>query len=321
MQQRLVLLLGAGLALASPARPTITAAPDVGLSRRQEGDGPGFFGYARVGDSWSAETCGQSMFFVSSSSYGACLPGTTVTNNIPKTCLEGSIIDYPVGKATCSGVSNACMTILIHSDLGDEAPTSMIFCHSTATEHSVYVKTTGSVPSSRSTTSSNDKSTSSSESTEPPPAPTEDPATETETSSRTSRTDAPPTSSSEPSDTGAPKNMAWVAGPVVGGVAGIAIIGLLVWIIILLRKRQHNKSHEGASTTGLHAPDMPKDGHSMELQYQHESTGTSTYKEPVEISTYKEPVEMSTYKEPAELHPQSFRPELYSPPTRQELQG
>ncbi|KAI9149963.1 hypothetical protein HJFPF1_09710 [Paramyrothecium foliicola] len=305
----------AGLALGSPAHPTITATAKLGSSRRQDENGPGFFGYAQEGSQWVIQTCGGSMVFVTSSSFAACQPASqTLPNNIPSTCLEGSIIEYPATRATCQGDTNACMTILIHSDPNDDSPTSMLFCHTTTGEHNVYAKTTESVVRSESTTSSSEvleSSTTGPQATsEPPTSPTTS-AGSTSVSTDPTQSGPPPASTSQDSNPSSPQNMAWIAGPVVGGIAGIVIIGLLIWII-KLRRRQKSMAYEVSSTTDLDPHHKSEAGHPLEL-HDH-------YK-PGELHTEREPVELHPYSLRAELHNASTRSELDCPRERLELQG
>jgi hypothetical protein len=82
------------------------------------------------------------------------------------------------------------------------------------------------------------------------------------------------------------QNLAWIAGPIVGGIAGIGIIALLVWIVLLLRKRrQAEQQGTSPAMDGSYAPEKGTP-----------STGTASFYVPgqerivsAELSAYEVP--------------------------------
>ncbi|CAG9990261.1 unnamed protein product [Clonostachys byssicola] len=187
--------------------PTITPPPNL-VHQRQEDEGANFFGYLPLSDGrYITETCEEGGIYYASSRWAACL---TNTADLWTGCTGASVFLAPIGTGTCPP-SMTCNSVLVYNNPTDATALSYVGCWSSSLTKTYYrqISTTASASS-------------------------EARAGSTSTSTSTSST-----VSSSPTETPAPRNLAWVAGPVVGGIAGIAIIALLVWIIVLLlRKRQ-----------------------------------------------------------------------------------
>ncbi|KAK7416403.1 hypothetical protein QQX98_005219 [Neonectria punicea] len=147
--------------------------------------------------------------------------------------------------------SNVCYSVFLYQSLDDETPHSLYACDSVSRDITLYAETTSSGESStsaesaaseESTTTSSDFSVASSTSTSTS-------STTDSSESSTVSSSSSSSSSNSDSDSGSSRDRAWIAGPVVGGIAGVVIIALLIWIATLLRKRRQQSSGQ-TSTPG-----------------------------------------------------------------------
>ncbi|CAH0057584.1 unnamed protein product [Clonostachys solani] len=179
---------------------------------------PNFIGYVSSTGSYVRITCMPELIYSSSGSYAACLNMSHTRTAIATTCVSGSMPVYPRSTVTCPETAPLCAWDYVNSDLKDEVPLTMVGCGTTSDPWDYYRETTSST-SLKSTSGRDDHSTLETVTTST--------SRETSLSSDTPSQDSP---STQP-------NLAWIAGPIVGGIAGIAIIVLLTWIVILLRRR------------------------------------------------------------------------------------
>lgn len=186
--------------------------------------------------------------------------------------------------------SNLCYSIFLYQSLDDETPHSLYGCDSVDGEYSLYAATT----------SSGEESTSSGTSTKTSTASTTESTIISSGASSTSTTGFPlPTGLSPGSDSDSDsdsksgsgsggRNLAWIAGPIVGGIAGIVIIVLLVWIAMLLRKRRADQ------------PVASNPPYQQAQYYQNEGQAYPGYLSPTQTQ----------YSPHGELHGHSVTPEL-----------
>lgn len=119
--------------------------------------------------------------------------------------------------SSTSSTRTICGYDNIYRSLGDPSPYRFYGCGSDTNTQLIFMKTTAG-PSSTST------------------LPESTSAAMTTTDAKQAETSSPP-----PPPTPEPQNLAWIAGPIIGGVAGIVIIGLLVWILRLRRKKNRSQ--------------------------------------------------------------------------------
>uniref|UniRef100_A0A8H7K9N7 Mid2 domain-containing protein n=1 Tax=Bionectria ochroleuca TaxID=29856 RepID=A0A8H7K9N7_BIOOC len=199
--------------------PTITSAPNF-VFQRQENEGPAFLGYQALKDGrYNTETCDGSSTYFTSSRWAACV---TDDADLYTGCANGSVVLVPTGNGTC-GPSKTCGSGLIYNNPTDATALSYVGCFSNTLRPTYYRQKRTSSTTITTTLATTMTSSALSEARAGPIS------TSTSTSS---------TASPSPTEKPAPQNLAWVAGPVVGGIAGLAIIALLVWIVLLLRKKQ-----------------------------------------------------------------------------------
>ncbi|KPM43473.1 hypothetical protein AK830_g3069 [Neonectria ditissima] len=240
---------------AHPDDPTITSSPSLELIQRQDDDdvGTNFIGYTSYFGRYIAQSCGSGSTVTSSSSWAACRPTEATTFIIATGCESESVLVAPNTEFPCG--LNVCYSIFLYQSLDDETPHSLYACDSVSRDITLYAETTGGEEpsaSAESTTSTEPTTTSSDSivvsSTDTSTSSTSDSG---ESSTASSSTGSGSSSGSD-SDSGSSRPPAWIAGPIVGGIAGVTIIALLIWIIVLLRKRRQHTSGHG-STPG-HPP-------------------------------------------------------------------
>ncbi|VUC29533.1 unnamed protein product [Clonostachys rosea] len=187
-------------------------------TRAPDNHAPNFIGYVSSTGSYVRITCMPELIYSSSGSWAACLNISHTRTAIATTCVSGSLAVYPRSTITCPETAPLCAWDYVNSDLQDEVPLTFIGCGTTSDPWDYYRETTTGA-SSQTTSGRDDSST-----------------LETVTTSTARETGSSPDT---PSQDSPPKqeNLAWIAGPIVGGIAGIAIIGLLSWIVVLLRRR------------------------------------------------------------------------------------
>jgi hypothetical protein len=143
------------------------------------------------------------------------------------------------------GTASVCMSLLVYGDTSDESPFTMHMCNERSMENNaayqtlpsdgvLAVETDGLLDE---PTSSGVRSSSAANTM----------ATSTSTSStRAANEDSLQSSSSSSdsdndSDSDSKRDSAWIAGPVVGVIVGIAILVLLGWGAVILRRRRRTR--------------------------------------------------------------------------------
>ncbi|OQE19519.1 hypothetical protein PENSTE_c015G01253 [Penicillium steckii] len=191
-------------------------------------------GFAQSGSSWSAVTCDDpSQTFVMSSTYGRCCTNTHLNCGFATSCIDtatttGATIFYggDAGPSVCAS-GNTCVFMEIYDYATTETPIFDIWCASDW-------------PSSASTIF---------RSTAPATTTTDSQTTTTATpgSSATSTTAAATTTASNANGGEKKESKAWIAGAVIGPVAGCAILGALgFW----LARRMRNKNEANQPSQG-----------------------------------------------------------------------
>ncbi|VUC21207.1 unnamed protein product [Clonostachys rosea] len=216
-----ILLFGA---TSQASAPTITPPPKY-VYQRQDNEKPNFVGYIPFGNGFDdTQTCAGGSTYYTWSRWAGC-----VTNeaDLYTACTNTSVILVPTGKGTCS-TSMTCGSGLIYDNPTDSTALAYIRCFSGTARPTYYrqkqsttIKTIYATTTTFETTSTTFETTSTSN-------------VYSGLGSDGNKTSFTFTVVSGPT---APQSLAWIAGPVVGGLAGIAIIALLAWIAIILRKR------------------------------------------------------------------------------------
>ncbi|CAH0043379.1 unnamed protein product [Clonostachys solani] len=211
-------------------QPLITEAPALATLYERDNEAPSFMGYLSDNTTFRETACARG-YYSSAGRNAGCV--TDNTRPVATGCTSATLVVYPNGdNATCTG-SYTCSYHTIFDNLDQKSTWSRWACFVSGNTNKVVVYRATTHVSSTSTTS--DISTTSDDST---------------TTGETTETGASATATSDPGSDGSSgggQSMAWVAGPVVGGVAGLAIIGLLVWVVLLLKRRSANKGVEAAA--------------------------------------------------------------------------
>ncbi|EPS44712.1 hypothetical protein H072_1292 [Dactylellina haptotyla CBS 200.50] len=239
--------------------PEITAPPNYNPNfvRRQEDIPSNFIGYTQFEGRWEPEFCGHGSTVLFSSSWAACDPTTEhAAAPLATTCFGESVLIAPNTEYRCRSV---CYTISIFQSVGDNAPHTAYACDSVSRDVSFYVTTP--VTSSSSlltipgTSTRETTSTTSSSSRSPRPVSSLSLSFSTtrlvtsQTQSRISQTQTTVTSTTssgnssgsdvnkDPDPTSTHLSPGVIAGVVIGSIAVVGIIGLLAWILVILRRR------------------------------------------------------------------------------------
>uniref|UniRef100_A0A8H7TS44 Epidermal growth factor receptor-like transmembrane-juxtamembrane segment domain-containing protein n=1 Tax=Bionectria ochroleuca TaxID=29856 RepID=A0A8H7TS44_BIOOC len=222
--------------------PMITAAPLIAR------DGPGqivgseVIGYASVDGSYSASSCPPGSILKWEGKYGGCVATSATEYAIWSSCEAESILVASKTKYQCG--ASVCYTALIFEDLDDKSPRSVYGCSAEPQQASLYIATTGrdatstSLISNTSTQASVRKTTTG----EVASTRTQNPASTASTSS--TETDVSDLNSGLGNSQSEDRDLRWIAGPIVGGIVGIVIIGLLIWFMLRRRRKRQ-------------APDVP----------------------------------------------------------------
>ncbi|CAH0032763.1 unnamed protein product [Clonostachys rhizophaga] len=171
---------------------------------------PDFIGWIRQGAGYEVAICEKGIF-TSSRYWAACID--TDQPALPTRCRDGSVLIFPTTTAICPTTAT-CRTDWLFNDPADTAARTMIGCV-TGTRTLYHYRTT-TVPT---VTSS---------------AVPESSRASASASASASTSSLPPATSPD---------LAWIAGPIVGGLAGITLIILLVWF--LMRRRNRYRNHPG----------------------------------------------------------------------------
>lgn len=185
------------------------------------------WGYWIVNASYTQElTCNPTEIFTTSSVWGGCYATTYVqsTSTLMYGCSEVSSLGSQVGGVT--SCDNSCITQTIYQTFPTIDPLTNYFCADAWDAFTVYRTIPVTTSSSSSSTSSSSSSTPSQTST-----PTSTSSTSSTTPSQT-QTSVPTPSSSK----------AWIAGPVIGVLALIALIAFVLWFLRRRRQRANNNA-------------------------------------------------------------------------------
>ncbi|VUC31290.1 unnamed protein product [Clonostachys rosea] len=192
---------------------------------------PDFIGWIRQGAGYEVAICEKGVF-TSSRYWAACVD--TDQPALPTRCRDGSVLIFPTTTAICASTAS-CRTDWFFDNPEDTAARTMIGCV-TGTRTLYHFRTT-TVPAA---TSSAMPASSGALTT----------ASTTASASASTSSLSPVTAGDMP-----PPNLAWIAGPIVGGLVGIALIILIVWF--LTRRRNRYKNH--AALPVPEAPDADAD--------------------------------------------------------------
>ncbi|CAI6099670.1 unnamed protein product [Clonostachys chloroleuca] len=187
-----------------------------------------------------------------------------------------SVVIYDATTATCPSSIPVCGTYMAYDSPDKTTGQTVIRCSDGKAVATFYRDTSTSSKAASTSSSSTTSSASSSFTTLV--------QTATVTVINTSSSpEQPSTTSPNPNPN---QNLAWIAGPIVGGIAGIGIIALLVWIILLLRKRK--QAEQQGTSPAINSSYAPGKGSP--------STGTASFYAPgqervvsAELSAYEVP--------------------------------
>ncbi|CAH0040541.1 unnamed protein product [Clonostachys solani] len=217
--------------------PMITAAPlivrdDAGQIVNSE-----IIGYASVDGSYTASSCPPGSILKWEGKYGGCVATAATEYVIWSSCEAESILVASKTKYQCG--ASQCYTALIFEDLDDKSPRSVYGCNAEPHQALLYMATTGTDVTSTSSTSNTSTQASSVKKTttgEVESTRTQNPASTASTSS--TETDVPDLNSGLGNSESKDRDLRWIAGPIVGGIAGIVIIGFLIWFILRRRRKR-----------------------------------------------------------------------------------
>ncbi|CAG9944761.1 unnamed protein product [Clonostachys rosea f. rosea IK726] len=266
-------------------QPLITEAPALATLYERDNEAPSFMGYVADNTTYKETACARG-YYSSAGRNAGCV--TDNTRPVATGCTSSTLVVYPNGdNATCTG-SYTCSYHTIFDNLDQKSTWSRWACFVSGNTNKVIVYRATTHVSSTSTTSeistTTDQSATTGESTE-------------SAASATATSDSGTDGSS-----GGSKSMAWVAGPVVGGVAGLAIIGLLVWVVLLLKRRNANKGVEAAPDPNYNN-NLPPGSNMSQMYPSPQVTPAAGYADPV--------------GEPYKYYPQGPPQSLYASPPPQ----
>ncbi|VUC38141.1 unnamed protein product [Clonostachys rosea] len=261
-------------------QPLITEAPALATLYERDNEAPSFMGYVSDNSTFRETACVRG-YYSSAGRNAGCV--TDNTRPVATGCTSATLVVYPNGdNATCTG-SYTCSYHTIFDNLDQKSTWSRWACFVSGNTNKVIVY--------RATTHVSSTTT--------------DISTTTDKSATTGSTTETGASSTATSDSGSDgssggQSMAWVAGPVVGGVAGLAIIGLLIWVVLLLKRRNANKGVEAAPDVTYNNNNMPPGSNMSQMYPSPQPTPASGYADPV--------------GEPYKYYPQGPPQSIYSPP-------
>ncbi|VUC22533.1 unnamed protein product [Clonostachys rosea] len=230
-----ILTLGLASAVMALPEPTITPPPQL-AAMELRADRPAFIGYMSKNETYSASSCGVG-YWTEIDNVGGCV--TQNGSPIPTACVNSSVMKFANGASGTCTSSMTCSYYSIFDNLDQQTTVSYYLCFpSQAAKRS---------PMYRATTTGKASTTSSTKSSSTVPSTTAD--------ATSSTTEIPTDSADSGSSSGGGQNLAWIAGPIIGGLAGLAIIGLLIWVVLLLKKRRNaNQGPEAPGETTQYQP-------------------------------------------------------------------
>ncbi|CAH0048141.1 unnamed protein product [Clonostachys solani] len=292
-----VLTLGLASAVMALPEPTITPPPQLAaMELRAENTSPAFIGYMSKNETYSASKCGVG-YWTQIDNVGGCV--TKDGNPIPTACVNSSVMKFANGASGTCTSSMTCSYYSIFDNLEQQTTLSYYLCFPSQSARRP--------PMFRATTTGKASTTSSTKSSSSIPS--------TIASATTSTTEVPTDGADSGNSSGGGQNLAWIAGPIIGGLAGLAIIGLLIWVVLLLKKRRNaNQGPEAPGETTQYQP-SPGEQH---LQYQpaygeQQPQPPSTYGSPMgdhlKHYSYVPPPTGSTENAQPYLPPQPYPPQ------------
>ncbi|CAH0020953.1 unnamed protein product [Clonostachys rhizophaga] len=251
--------------------PMITAAPLLVRDDAGQIAGSEIIGYASVDGSYSASSCPPGSTLKWEGKNGGCVATSATEYAIWSSCEAESILiasktkyQWYLNSNVTSGAS-VCYTALIFEDLDDKSPRSVYGCSAEPHQASLYIATTGTDATSTSLTSNTSMQASVKKTTTGGVASTrtQNPASSASTSS--TATDVSDLNSSLGNSESEDRDLRWIAGPIVGGIVGIVLIGLFIWFILRRRRKRQAldvpaappdpiNTDQSGQTTGLHFP-------------------------------------------------------------------
>ncbi|CAH0054745.1 unnamed protein product, partial [Clonostachys solani] len=202
-----------------------------------------------------AATCNSGDYYTTSSRWAGCVDGV---RSLAIGCTMSSVVIYDATTATCPSSIPVCGTYMAYDSPDKTTGQTVIRCSDGKAAATFYRDTSTSSKAASTSSSSTTSSASSSLTTliRTATVTVTDTSSSPEQPSTTSPSAVAATTTPGHEDANGSQNLAWIAGPIVGGIAGIGIIALLVWIVLLLRKRKQAE-RQGASAVidGSYAPE------------------------------------------------------------------
>ncbi|KAF1830028.1 hypothetical protein BDW02DRAFT_573406 [Decorospora gaudefroyi] len=251
--------LAAGIApTPSTPDPTITEGPHIELLRRQNDARD--IGWLEYDGSYSFRQCNTDGTYYETGSVWRCCHTTNAgcaETNIPIACVSGSLI-YPYSGTVRSGseitwactsvftdaedsTATECNTVLLFQNQNDLSnPKTNINCGPSALRWTYY----------RESPAEPTPTDVSSDPASAPPVSVPESPTPTPSSELDTKIDPPDNVDKEESSN------AWIAGAVVGPIVGLALIGLVAWLLIRRRKKK-TQYRPAATTEGAAGPNEP----------------------------------------------------------------
>ncbi|CAI6096754.1 unnamed protein product [Clonostachys chloroleuca] len=226
--------------------PMITAAPFIVRDDAGQIVGSEIIGYASVDGSYSASSCPPGSTLKWEGQYGGCVATSATEYAIWSSCEAESILVASKTKyqwyLNSSGVltsgASVCYTALIFGDLDDKSPRSVYGCSAEPHRASLYIATTGTDATSTALTSNTSTQASAKKTTTGEVASTRTQNSSSTASTPSTATDVSNLSSGLGNSESEDRDLRWIAGPIVGGIVGIVIIGLLIWFILRRRRKR-----------------------------------------------------------------------------------
>lgn len=291
------LTLGLASAVMALPEPTITAPPELAaMELRADNASPAFIGYITKNGTYSASSCGVG-YWTQRENVGGCV--TQNGSPIPTACVNSSVMKFANGASGTCTSTMTCSYYSVFDNLDQQTTLSYYLCFPPQSARRS--------PMFRATTTGKASTTSSTKSSSTLPSTTAD--------ATTSMIEIPTDGADSGNSSGGGQNLAWIAGPIIGGLAGLAIIGLLIWVVLLLKKRRN--ANQGPEAPGETTQYQPSPG-GQHVQYQpaygeQQSQAPSSYGSPMgdhlKHYSYVPPPTGSTENPQPYLPPQPYPPQ------------
>ncbi|KAF2684374.1 hypothetical protein K458DRAFT_388841 [Lentithecium fluviatile CBS 122367] len=218
--------------------PTITPAPEIPIELLKKQNNDRFIGWMSYSGIWTSRTCDLGGTYFQSGDYWRCCATSLAGCDVPLGCVAGSLV-YSISTTRTSGVTTGlttglitidctsiytadpsftvCNTGFMYENTADPDALTNIFCGVGSWNWSYYRVRPSETSSARSST------------------PTSTPTTPQSTPAQSTGPLVLPTPiiSPEPQKS---KSKAWIAGAVVGPIAGLALIGGLLYVFLRRKK-------------------------------------------------------------------------------------